>query len=182
MNVVRKTEKFLVSYGKHISIIMGVILVLTSLCIYGVSAINITADTGNNYIHYSWSGDNPVNVYINGVLYQENSTMNEVIIRDLGEGEKNKIVLIDTVSAEYGELEVYTEYKVLTPLVTGLFIAIMGMYVLALKLPIIAFAGIILNIFLVREIQTISNNPFMIFVSGFLIIVGLMAFGYGMRD
>jgi len=175
-------ERVLRIYGRTICIVMGFVILLSSICIYGVSAIPINATVGENYIHYTWDSYNPCNVYINGLLYTENSTMRELILTNLEEGEKNKIMVLDMTTAEYGELEVVTGYKVFTPFVTFLLLLVLGMYVMSIKIPLIALVGVVLNIVLFKQFQEVTNEGLILISVALLIIVGLLAFGYGIRE
>ena len=108
--------------------------------------------------------------------------MRELILTNLEEGEKNKIMVLDMTTAEYGEMEVVTGYKVFTPFVTFLLLLVLGMYVMSIKIPLIALVGVVLNIVLFKQFQEVTNEGLILISVALLIIVGLLAFGYGIRE
>lgn len=147
-------------------------------CLVSAENIEISSETGYSYIEWNWSVSKDVNIYIDGELKEENTSVQNYILSDLQTEEKHSIFLISSDTLDSGYSENYTTYKGLKAYTMFLFFFWFAFTAIGLlkKAWLVGAISSIFSILLFQDALDYVSEPYMLIAFGFIVIIsfGLM--------
>lgn len=173
--------------GKDILFLLFVILTVYAIfvcnSIVNAAEINISYNVNyNNNLEFNWSYDNNINLYLNGELKEENTSIQSYIIQDCQEGDRYKIIIENINRTDIGTRDITIPYKLYsnyTYLLTFIWFILVLCIFFVHKIFIIPSA--MFNVMIFWDIFSYADNQYQYIFAGLMFVITFSTFAFSSK-